>query len=141
MRGMWIFGTACSFVVVVIELCPADMSPELQGELQKLRDCISVLFMFVRQPIQDDEFVQIVNGWIEQLASTEYYAALQTVTFLVIVAILVTKLVVKVAGFKLQASSCVHLTLYVLFCNNFRKRIQYILLLVGCFKGVHCCWF
>lgn len=49
------------------ELCPADMTQELQQEIQKLRDCISVLFMFVRQPIQDEEFVKILNGWMEQL--------------------------------------------------------------------------
>ena len=49
------------------ELCPVDMSQEVQAEIQKLRDCISVLFMFVRQPIQDEEFVTILNGWMEQL--------------------------------------------------------------------------
>lgn len=43
------------------------MSQEVQAEIQKLRDCISVLFMFVRQPIQDEEFVTILNGWMEQL--------------------------------------------------------------------------
>ena len=39
----------------------------MQAEIQKLRDCISVLFMFVRQPIQDEEFVTILNAWMEQL--------------------------------------------------------------------------
>ena len=43
------------------------MTQELQEEIQKLRDCISVLFMFVRQPIKDEEFVTILNGWMEQL--------------------------------------------------------------------------
>ena len=55
------------FFIISTELCPADMSEELQQEIQKLRDCISVLFMFVRQPIQDEEFVTIMNGWMEQL--------------------------------------------------------------------------
>jgi len=54
-------------VVVVPELCPVVLSQEVQAEIQKLRDCISVLFMFVRQPIQDEEFVIILNGWMEQL--------------------------------------------------------------------------
>lgn len=54
-------------VVAVSELCPVDLSQEVQAEIQKLRDCISVLFMFVRQPIQDEEFVTILNGWMEQL--------------------------------------------------------------------------
>ena len=48
-------------------MCPVDMTEDLQQEVQKLRDCISVLFMFVRQPIQDEEFVTILNGWMEQL--------------------------------------------------------------------------
>ena len=43
------------------------MNQEVQNEIQKLRDCISVLFMFVRQPIQDTEFVSVMNGWMEQM--------------------------------------------------------------------------
>ena len=54
-------------VVVVSESCPVELNQEVQAEIQKLRDCISVLFMFVRQPIQDEEFVTILNGWMEQL--------------------------------------------------------------------------
>ena len=54
-------------VVVVLESCPVELNQEVQAEIQKLRDCISVLFMFVRQPIQDEEFVTILNGWMEQL--------------------------------------------------------------------------
>jgi len=62
-------------IVVLLELCPADLSQEVQAEIQKLRDCISVLFMFVRQPIQDEEFVTILNGWMEQLV---WFASLVT---------------------------------------------------------------
>lgn len=54
---------------LVTELCPGEMTQELQEEIQKLRDCISVLFMFVRQPIKDEEFVTILNGWMEQLVA------------------------------------------------------------------------
>ena len=54
-------------VVCVSESCPAELNQEVQAEIQQLRDCISVLFMFVRQPIQDEEFVKILNGWMEQL--------------------------------------------------------------------------
>jgi len=62
-------------VVVVSELCPVELSQEVQADIQKLRDCISVLFMFVRQPIQDKEFVTILNGWMEQLVC---FASLMT---------------------------------------------------------------
>nr|XP_058943375.1 ectopic P granules protein 5 homolog [Pocillopora verrucosa] len=54
---------------LVTELCPVEQSPDIQAEVQRLRDCISVLFMFVRQPIQDEEFVTILNGWMEQLVA------------------------------------------------------------------------
>ncbi|CAH3172967.1 unnamed protein product, partial [Porites evermanni] len=54
---------------LITELCPADMNQEVQNEIQKLRDCISVLFMFVRQPIQDTEFVSVMNGWMEQMVA------------------------------------------------------------------------
>lgn len=54
-------------VLVVSESCQVELNPEVQAEIQKLRECISVLFMFVRQPIQDEEFVTILNGWMEQL--------------------------------------------------------------------------
>ena len=62
-------------VVLVLELCPVELSQEVQADIQKLRDCISVLFMFVRQPIQDKEFVTILNGWMEQLVC---FASLMT---------------------------------------------------------------
>jgi len=62
-------------VVVVSELCPVELSQEVQADIQKLRDCISVLFMFVRQPIQDKEFLTILNGWMKQLVC---FASLMT---------------------------------------------------------------
>ncbi|XP_048581759.1 ectopic P granules protein 5 homolog isoform X2 [Nematostella vectensis] len=49
--------------------CPPEMSPEFQQEMQKLRDCISVLYMFVRQPQQDQEFADSLNSWLHQLVS------------------------------------------------------------------------
>ena len=48
-----------------------DMSPDVQDDLQKLRECISVLFMFVRQPIQDELFVEHLNQWLEQLVGVK----------------------------------------------------------------------
>ena len=60
-------------VVVVSESCPVDLNQEVQAEMQKLRYCISVLFMFVRQPIQDEEFVTILNGWMEQLVCFTFF--------------------------------------------------------------------
>lgn len=61
--------------VDVSELCPVELNQEVQAEIQKLRDCISVLFMFVRQPIQDEEFVTILNGWMEQLVCSVHLMA------------------------------------------------------------------
>ena len=48
-----------------------NISPEIQDDLKKLRECISVLFMFVRQPIQDELFVEHLNQWLEQLVSVK----------------------------------------------------------------------
>ena len=55
-----------------------DMSPEIQNDLQKLRDCISVLFMFVRQPLQDESFVEHLNQWLEQLVSMRLKTGTET---------------------------------------------------------------
>ena len=70
-RGMSLFLNfhwySAFFTVFSAELCPLEISQDSQDEVHKLRDCISVLFMFVRQPIKDEEFVLILNEWMQQL--------------------------------------------------------------------------
>ena len=41
--------------------------PEVQHQVSRLRDCITVLFVFHRQPIKDQEFVQNIRKWTERL--------------------------------------------------------------------------
>lgn len=71
-RGMSLFlnfhwYNSAFFTIFSAELCPLEISQDSQDEVHKLRDCISVLFMFVRQPIKDEEFVLILNEWMQQL--------------------------------------------------------------------------
>ncbi|XP_061187011.1 ectopic P granules protein 5 homolog [Saccostrea echinata] len=44
-------------------------SPDVQHQVNRLRDCITVLFVFHRQPIKDQEFVQNIRTWTQRLVS------------------------------------------------------------------------
>ena len=44
-------------------------SEELAPQVEKLRDCISVLFGFHRRPTRDAEFVENIRKWTERLVS------------------------------------------------------------------------
>lgn len=62
----------CSYIMFVFVpgLSPPEITAEFQSEVQQLRDCISVLFMFVRQPQQDQEFADNLHKWTEHLVIT-----------------------------------------------------------------------
>lgn len=40
---------------------------DIFGQVKKLKDCISILFNFHRQPIREDEFVKNTRSWTERL--------------------------------------------------------------------------
>ncbi|KAL5014975.1 hypothetical protein ScPMuIL_009245 [Solemya velum] len=42
---------------------------DIFGQVKKLKDCISILFNFHRQPIREDEFVKNTRSWTERLVS------------------------------------------------------------------------
>ncbi|XP_055999889.1 ectopic P granules protein 5 homolog isoform X2 [Ostrea edulis] len=44
-------------------------SPDVQHQINRLRDCITVLFVFHRQPIKDHEFVQNIRTWTQRMIS------------------------------------------------------------------------
>ena len=71
-RGSQFERYSAFFTIFSSELCPLEISQDSQDEVHKLRDCISVLFMFVRQPIKDEEFVLILNEWMEQLVCESF---------------------------------------------------------------------
>ncbi|XP_071084165.1 ectopic P granules protein 5 homolog [Haliotis cracherodii] len=55
----------------------ASHRPDLQHQVHKLRDCISVLFVFHRRPIKDVEFVTNIRQWTDRLVA----ALLRVATF------------------------------------------------------------
>ncbi|VDH94339.1 Hypothetical predicted protein, partial [Mytilus galloprovincialis] len=44
-------------------------SPNNQHQINRLRDCITVLYMFHRRPVSDNEFVINTRGWTQRLVS------------------------------------------------------------------------
>lgn len=42
-------------------------SPNNQHQINRLRDCITVLYMFHRRPVSDNEFVINTRGWTQRL--------------------------------------------------------------------------
>ncbi|XP_046571414.1 LOW QUALITY PROTEIN: ectopic P granules protein 5 homolog [Haliotis rubra] len=55
----------------------ASHRADVQHQVQKLRDCISVLFVFHRRPIKDVEFVTNIRQWTDRLVA----ALLRVATF------------------------------------------------------------
>lgn len=44
-------------------------SAEAQADINKLKQCISVLFAFQRRPISDTEFVELSRSWLQRMVS------------------------------------------------------------------------
>eukprot|EP00057_Strongylocentrotus_purpuratus_P029333 XP_011683807.1 PREDICTED: ectopic P granules protein 5 homolog [Strongylocentrotus purpuratus] len=44
-------------------------SAEAQADINKLKQCISVLFAFQRRPISDSEFVELSRSWLQRMIS------------------------------------------------------------------------
>ena len=47
-------------------------SPDIVHQIMKLRDCITVLFNFHRQPTEDGEFLKNLESWTERLVFPLY---------------------------------------------------------------------
>lgn len=42
---------------------------DVQAQAERLKECISVLFVFHRKPTRDTEFVENIRRWTERLVS------------------------------------------------------------------------
>lgn len=54
-------------VLFVLILVVLSHKPDVQHQVNRLRDCITVLFVFHRQPIKDQEFVQNIRTWTQKM--------------------------------------------------------------------------
>jgi hypothetical protein len=56
----------------------AHRSHDVAAQIQRLKDCVSVLFIFHRKPIKDPEFVDNVRRWTERLVGVLFVSSLKS---------------------------------------------------------------
>ena len=72
--------TGCVCCVTVYVCCVTALdhsSEEVSQQVEKLKECISVLFGFHRRPTKDAEFVENTRKWTERLVSAPAVCVLE----------------------------------------------------------------
>ena len=57
------------FFLSILAWLLGDRDPSLTKQIQSLRECIDVLFMFQRKPAKDDVFVRDTRSWLTRWVS------------------------------------------------------------------------